>query len=149
MRKIVMYDFDKSLGKITGLVSRALGHRLEEKFGKHGIKLTAEQWTIISMLQKKTDQTQKDITVFMELDKVMVKRLIDQLENSGLVTRTTSETDRRANYVNLTKRGTELYDKAVVNAEEALNEAYKNITKDEYNHLFSLLERIYSNLSKR
>lgn len=144
-----MYDFDKSLGKITGLVSRALGHRLEEKFGKHGIKLTAAQWSIISLLQKKTDQTQKDITVFMELDKVMVKRLIDQLENTGLVTRTTSETDRRANYVNLTKSGADLYDKSVGHAEEALNQAYKNITKDEHNHLFSLLERIYVNLSKQ
>lgn len=144
-----MYDFDKSLGKITGLVSRALGYRLEEIFAKHGIKLTAAQWGIISLLHKKTDQPQKDITIFMELDKVMVKRLIDQLENKGLVTRTTSETDRRANYVHLTESGAAIYDKAVGDAEEVLNEAYKNITKDEYNQLFSVLERIYGNLSKQ
>lgn len=143
-----MYDFDKSLGRIAGLVSRTLGQRLEEKFTKHGIRLTGAQWSIISLLNKKNDQTQKDITVFMKLDKVMVKRLIDQLENSGLVTRTTSETDRRANCVNLTESGATIYNKAVGDAEEVLNEAYKNITKDEHDQLFSLLERIYGNICR-
>ncbi|NEW85263.1 MAG: MarR family transcriptional regulator [Mariniphaga sp.] len=143
-----MYDFDKSLGKITGLVSRAIGHRLEEKLAQHGIKLTAAQWSIISLLHKKTDQTQKDIAVFLELDKVMVKRLIDQLEKTGLLTRRVSHTDRRANYVNLTESGIALYHIVSSDAEEALNVAYKNITENEHNQVFSVLERIYSNLKR-
>lgn len=143
-----MYEFDKSLGKITGQVSRALGNRLEEKLAKHGIKISAAQWSIISFLQNKTAQTQKDIAVFMELDKVMVKRLIDQLEKSGFVTRRISQTDRRSNYVDLTENGIAIYNKAYGIAEEVLNEACRNITVNEQNQIFSLLEQIYNNLKR-
>ena len=82
----------------------------------------------------------------MELDKVTVKRLIDRLEKSGFVTRTTSETDRRANFVNLTESGTLLYDKGAADADNVLNEAYMNITENEYHKVFSVLEQIYANL---
>ena len=77
-----IYDFDQSLGKITQQVSKLLGQRLEELFIRNGFSISAEQWSIISMLSKREHPTQKDIGAYLIMDKVSVNRTLDRLESA-------------------------------------------------------------------
>lgn len=143
------YDFDLSLGKITQQVSRLLGQRLEEVFAQNGFSVTAEQWSIISMLSKREHPTQKEIGAYLIMDKVSVNRTLDQLEKSGWVTRTVSEKDRRSKIVTLTHEGKKLYQVLVKDAGLVLQDALQNLSEKESQHLLSLLDKVYSNLTER
>lgn len=141
------YDFDLSLGKITQQVSRLLGQRLEEVFAQNGFSVTAEQWSIISMLSKREHPTQKEIGAYLIMDKVSVNRTLDQLEKSGWVTRTVSEKDRRSKIVTLTHEGKKLYQVLVKDAGLVLQDALQNLSEKESQHLLSLLDKVYNNLT--
>ncbi len=143
------YDFDLSLGKITQQVSRLLGQRLEEVFAQNGFSVTAEQWSIISMLSKREHPTQKEIGAYLIMDKVSVNRTLDQLEKSGWVARIVSEKDRRSKIVTLTHEGKKLYQVLVKDAELVLEDALQNLSEKESRHLLSLLDKVYNNLTER
>jgi DNA-binding MarR family transcriptional regulator len=141
-----IYDFDQSLGKITQQVSKFLGQRLEEMFIQNGFAVTAEQWSIISMLSKRKQPTQKEIGNYLIMDKVSVNRTLDRLERAGWVERVVSDLDRRSKTLALTHSGRALYDSLSKYAEQVLQKALHDFNKEETRQLFALLERAYSNL---
>jgi len=141
------YDFDLSLGKITQQVSRLLGQRLEKIFTRNGFPVTAEQWSVISMLSKREYPTQKEIGAYLIMDKVSVNRTIDRLEKAGWVKRVTSEKDRRSKTIVLTPQGRKLYDSLSQYAGQVLEEALKDLDEKDTLLLFGLLERVYFNLT--
>lgn len=140
------YHFDKSLGKITQQISRALGINFEKKSLSGGIQVTAEQWTVISMLHFKGTCSQKEIAKTLFMDKVTVTRIAEHLENSEHLTRKTDDNDRRVNLVSLTPKGEELYKKLEICAEATISEALKDYTSKEQEQLYLLLEKIRKNL---
>ena len=140
------YDFDHSLGKITQQVSRLLGQHLEEVFAQNGFSVTAEQWSIISMLSKRDHPTQKEIGAYLIMDKVSVKRTIDRLEKAGWANRVVSEKDRRSKTIALTPGGRQLYDSLSQYAEQVLEKALKELNDQDARQLFGLLEKVYFNL---
>ncbi len=141
------YDFDHSLGKITQQVSRLLGQRLEEVFAQNGFSVTAEQWSIISMLSKRDQPTQKEIGAFLIMDKVSVNRTIDRLEKAGWAQRVVSQKDRRSKTIGLTPDGRQLYDSLSQYAEQVLEKALKELSERDSQQLFALLEKVYFNLT--
>ncbi len=141
------YDFDYSLGKITQQVSRLLGQRLEEVFAQNGFSVSAEQWSIISMLSRREHPTQKEIGTFLIMDKVSVNRTIDRLESAGWVKRVVSDKDRRSKTIALTHSGRALYDSLSKYAEQVLEKALKEMNEEDTRQLFVLLEKVYSNLT--
>ncbi|TVQ09106.1 MAG: MarR family transcriptional regulator [Bacteroidetes bacterium] len=143
----IQYDFDHSLGKITQQVSRLLGQRLEEVFAQNGISISAEQWSIISMLSKREHPTQKEIGSYLLMDKVSVNRTLDRLEKAGWVERVVSEQDRRSKTLALTSDGRRLYNSLSQYAEQVLETALKELDDQDTRQLFGLLEKVYLNLT--
>jgi DNA-binding MarR family transcriptional regulator len=148
MNEMMNYDFDRSLGKITQQVSKALGKKLEAKFAQHMILINAAQWSIISMLYKKVRVIQKDIGIYLGMDKVMIKRVIDQLEKKEIVTRESSKHDKRFNHIQLTQSGRELYLKLMPYALETLNEACIGIDETEMDRCIDILHQVYANIKR-
>ena len=140
------YDFDHSLGKITMQLSKTLGRKLEEKFNQNGIKINPGHWSIISMLYQKKDMIQKEIGNTLSVDKVMITRLVDQLEVKRIIVRITSENDKRINHIHLPDSGRKLYVKLKPFAQETITEAFRGIDEKEIRKCIDLLNRVYSNL---
>ena len=140
------YDFDKSIGKLTQCVSKNLGKNLEEKFVKNGFSITATDWSVISMLYKYGNCNQRDISIFMALDKVRIKRIIDRLEQKKLVIREESKTDKRFNNIKLTAEGKKIYKQLVKYVEEVIAVATKDISDKDINKCLDILELIKENL---
>ena len=140
------YSFDKSLGNLTHRISSQLGRRLTFKLNKIGISVTPPQWSVISMLYFYKNQSQAEIALFLGYNKVRVKRLIDDLENSNIVKRFINKKDKRFNTIKLTKQGKSLYEKISPIAKETVTEAYNQFDKDEIEQCEKVLSHIYQNL---
>ena len=137
------YSFDKSLGNLTHRISSQLGIRLTNKIG---ISVTPLQWSVISMLYFYKNQSQAEIALFLGHNKVRVKRLIDDLENTNFVKRFINKKDKRFNRVKLTKQGEILYEKIAPIARQTVKEAYCTFSEGEIVQCEKVLSKIYQNL---
>lgn len=140
------YCYDKSLGNITRMISKALGKRLEEKILQQNLNVSAEQWSVLSLLYQKEVLTQVQIGAFLSLDKVRVLRIVTRLEKQKLVLRQISKTDKRFNDVRLTKKGKEIYHTIVPLAMEVHDEALAGLSEKDTAYFIALLNRMKDNL---
>lgn len=140
------YRYDKSLGNISRMISKALGKRLEKKLSENNIDLTAEQWSVISLLFHKGILTQVQIGIILGLDKVKTLRIVKHLENKDLLKRVISSTDRRYNNVCLTPKGVQLYHRIVPFAIEVHKEAFDSMHPRDVNYCLNILTKISENL---
>ena len=69
--------------------------------------LTVAQYQVISMIALKGDFSQKDIATSLGVTGPTVVRIIDALENKGLVFRTRAKGDRRIVLISLTEKGSQ------------------------------------------
>ncbi len=114
--------------------------RVEHQFA--GTDLGLSQWLTLKLTGFGTISCIGDVTRELGLDTGASTRLIDQLENRGLVVRRRSMTDRRVVGVALTQQG-----EAIVNdMQPHLNRFWKKqldiFTEDERNLLLDMLTRL-------
>jgi DNA-binding MarR family transcriptional regulator len=140
------YNFDTSLGNLSQRVSKSLGSLLVSKLEKQGIPVTAEQWCVISMLYSHKQASQTDIGLFLGYDKVRVLRLIERLENEGIVERSTHVQDRRIKIVKLTEKGGKYYKQVEIHAKKTLEEATTGLTPGEVDLCLTFLKKVSENL---
>lgn len=144
----MMYSFEKSLGKITHQVSKGLGRKLVHKFAQQNYHLNSSQWTVISYLSSHKEGIQKEISEFIGVNKVMMKRILDSLEKEGYVKRIPVKSDKRQNKIRLTRKGEKLYETLTPFAEETLQEAYSGLSEQEINQCLNTLKKIQETLSQ-
>jgi len=141
-----MYEFKKSLGRLSQQVSKSLGTRLEKKFRSAGIRINAAQWSILSMLQQSECVTQQCIGATLQMDKVTLTRAVNALEKQGFLTRSPLKDDRRINEISLNDRGKEIYSILAPLAEATLREAFEGIDKNKAASMMETLGKVYKNL---
>lgn len=86
--------------------------------------------------------SQQDIADRLDADKSHVMRLIDQLEQRGLVTRTPDPTDRRRHRIELTPPGRRLARNATPAALRAEDDYFQALSPAERRTLTDLLQRV-------
>ncbi|MGC9375134.1 MAG: MarR family winged helix-turn-helix transcriptional regulator [Bacteroidales bacterium] len=128
------------------MLSRSLGKRLEKKLSENTIDITAEQWSVLSLLFHKNKLTQVQIGNILGLDKVKVLRIVRHLENKNLLKRVISTTDKRYNNVYLTPEGSILYHQIVPFALEVHKEAFDSIHPDNISLCIDIMTKINNNL---
>ena len=75
---------------------------------KYGIELTPEQFLLIDILWNQGTMTQQKVADAMQKDKNSVTKLVDALEQKGLVVRQRGSKDRRENRLILTQKALEM-----------------------------------------
>jgi DNA-binding MarR family transcriptional regulator len=141
-----MYEFKKSLGRLSQQVSKSLGIKLEEKFRSAGISMNGAQWSILSMLHHSGCVTQQCIGATLQMDKVSLTRAVNVLEKQGYLTRAPLKGDRRINELTLNESGKEIYYILAPLAGATLMEAFAGISKEEADRMMDILERVHRNL---
>jgi DNA-binding MarR family transcriptional regulator len=74
---------------------------------QHG--LTRTQWRVMANLGRFGAMTARDICRISHIDKTKVSRAVAGMEAEGLLTRTISDQDRRAENLSLTPKGREVF----------------------------------------
>lgn len=84
---------------------------------REGYGMSRAQWRIMAHLGVADRLTASDICLRGYLEKSKVSRAVSGLEEMGLLTRTRSTSDRRAEMLSLTEKGREVYDDLATQAQ--------------------------------
>lgn len=143
------YNFEDSIGRLTMKISGATGKIIDSKFKQNRYALNSKHWTVLSYLNNYTKINQKQLSELTDLNKVMIKRLIDYLEEKKLVKRTQDKKDHRINFVTLTKKGKNTYNKLAVIVSEMLSQSYEGLTVGDIDTTLKVLHKVESNLNEK
>jgi DNA-binding MarR family transcriptional regulator len=136
-----------NLGFLVSDVVRLMRREFRERL--EGSSLTLAQARALVFISRNEGIRQVELADLIELQPMTLARLIDQLENEGLVERCAVPGDRRAYHVYLTKAATphlEAIDRVVMKIRK---EATRGLDKEQVAALMVALRRMRDNLSGR
>jgi MarR family 2-MHQ and catechol resistance regulon transcriptional repressor len=105
-------------------------------------KLTAPQFGVLDVLQKKGPMPLKKISDELMVTGANITCVMDNLEKEALVKRVPSKTDRRVINAELTSKGKQKLEKVYPDHIKSMNEFSKRFTESEMKQLTKLLEKL-------
>ena len=139
-------SFDRSFGFLLHDIARLMGKRFEQR--ARPFRLSRAQWRALAHLQRSEGVNQSRLAELLDLEPISVARLIDRMEQAGLVERRKDPSDRRAHRLYLTARAGPLLQQGRVLGDAVRAEAFAGFSESERESVTDLLVRIRSNLSE-
>lgn len=115
---------------------------------KYGVDLTPEQFLLIDLLWNQGTMTQQKVADTMQKDKNSVTKLVDALEQKGLVIRRKGSTDRRENSLILTQKAIEMKGGAKETGISILEDMIEGISEEELKSFLATMSKLTSNMDK-
>ena len=143
-----MSHFELFLPFLQGKTSTAIGRRLEKKLRAAGIDMTQEQLSILSVLWAQDGLGQYEICQLTYKEQSSVTRLLDNMEKSGWVLRTSHPNDRRSNLIFLTRKANDHKRSIQLIAIQTLEESLANISIDDILVCQRVLNQVFANLQE-
>jgi DNA-binding MarR family transcriptional regulator len=134
------YKAQTSIGYLVRRAGTLMTARVEAAFAEH--EITFAQWLVLMNLRDGLATTAAEIARDMCHDSGALTRVIDQLLQRGLVTRTRSLADRRTLELTLTEAGLHMVNSLVPLVVGMLNTALAGFTPDEAETLTRLLTKL-------
>jgi len=138
------YTVEASIGYLIRRGSSLMREELERAFVGHG--LTFVQWVTLMRLRDDPALTAGDLCRDLHHDSGAFTRVLDHLEERGLVRRERSETDRRVVRLSLTPEGQQAVQAMVPVVVGRLNNALQDFSAAEVATLAKLLRRLTTRL---
>lgn len=129
----------------VGMLSRAFAI---QSFNKNVTEITPEQSVVLTALIENGDLYQRQIAAITLKDRANITRIINILEKQGFVTRTTESKGRQVQKVSITKKGEEIFNKALPHILDIWSKIVENIDEEEINNFVQTLQKIKINLEK-
>ena len=117
-----------------------------DKLQENGINITPEQFLVLDILWKEQSFSQQNIADIIQKDKNSVTKIIDSLEKKNLVRRVVDKNDRRINKIELTDDGSALEKVTTEVAINFMNDAIKDIDKQELDIFVNVMRKLKNNL---
>jgi len=138
------YTVENSVGYLIRRSSTLMRDELEQAFEGHG--LTFVQWVTLLRLRDDPQLTAGDICRDLRHDSGAFTRVLDHLEERGLVRRERSEADRRVMLLHLTSEGRHAVQSMLPIVIAKLNDALQDFTAAELSTFTKLLRRLTERL---
>lgn len=136
------------LGKMMREVIRVFKKRFDENLQQE-IRISMEQLGLLHAISlKEEDVIQKDMAEMMGKDKSVILRLIDSLEEKGLVRRVVDLKDRRKNYLMVTKLGNRVIDQYTKVFFDMTKEMEVGLRQEEIDNFHKVVQHIKDAASK-
>jgi MarR family transcriptional regulator for hemolysin len=110
------------------------------------IGLTQEQCRVILLLSRHEGIQQVQLAELLEIKPITLARLLDKLQENGLIERRRDPDDRRAFCLYLTRSAHPVLKKILAIGAATRADAHKDIAAAELDRLFSVLSRVKANL---
>lgn len=127
-------------------VNQAARSLMYRRFGEVGVDLTPEQWMVLVRLWEREDQTQTELCDSTLRDRPTMSRILDVMEERGLVQRKPDPADARARRVRPTAKGRRLREKLLPLVKTMVEQLEKGIDDDELVVTRRCLQRMFDNL---
>ena len=133
-----------TIGFLVSDVSRLIRRRFDER--ARGIGATRAQWRTLIVLSRNEGVNQGGLADLLEVEPITLCRMIDRLEESGLVERRRDPSDRRAWLIFLTDKSRPLLDQLRELADDLFASALDGLSDAAQAELVASLTRVRSNL---
>jgi DNA-binding MarR family transcriptional regulator len=136
-----------SVGYLLKLSHMLMHDSVTAAFAAH--ELSFVQWLTLMKLREGDVATASDLCKAMHYDNGSVTRLLDQLEERGLLRRERSKTDRRVIMLKLTPGGEKKIAELIPVVVDSLNATLGDFSKAEFAQLTKLLNKLIASLRER
>lgn len=133
-----------SLGFLLNDVARLIRRRFDER--ARGVGATRAQWKTLLVLSRNEGLNQGALADRLEVEPITLARMIDRLEEAGLVERRSDPADRRAWRIFLTEAARPKIEKLQTLANDLFEDIFVGVTSDERERLTDTLNLIRDNL---
>ncbi len=113
------------------------------------VGVTRPQWQVLTTLRRHEGINQGGLAEQLDVEPITVCRMVDRLQEAGLVERRADSADRRSWRLHLTPRAHALLEQLRPLAEAMIEEALEGISTRDRQKLDALLEQVRQNLSRR
>src|SRR6202171_4608396 len=96
------HELDTSFGFLLHDIARLMRQRFDQR--ARSLNLTRAQWQVLAHLQRHEGINQSGLAEILEIEPITIARLLDRMEEAGLVERRADPADRRARRLFLTER---------------------------------------------
>lgn len=134
----------QTIGFVLHDVARLMRKRFEQR-ARH-LGLTRSQWQVLSKLSYNEGIHQKGLADLLEIESITLVRLLDKMQERGLVERRRHPTDRRMTLLFLTPDARPLLQVMRKLGEQTRQEAMAGFSEQEYQQVQQSLERMRENL---
>lgn len=134
-----------STGMLIADIARLMRRNMNRRVQHLG--LTSEQWRALFHLSRCEGINQATLADRLEVQPISLARILDKLQDSQLIERRPSPTDRRAFELFLTPTAQPMLEELSKYGREARNQALSGLSEDDQQLLAGLLETVKNNLS--
>jgi MarR family transcriptional regulator, transcriptional regulator for hemolysin len=137
-------DASPSYGFLLHEVSRLMRKRFEQNARDFG--LTRAQWQTLAYLRHMEGCSQKELAELLEIEPITLGRILDRLQEAGLVERRADERDRRSWRLYLAGGASALLEKMCDVWQVTRSEATRGLSEEELARFAGVLMQIKVNL---
>jgi MarR family transcriptional regulator, transcriptional regulator for hemolysin len=125
-------------------------HALRKNFDRRavGLGVTRAQWKVLFRLTRHPGLRQIELADLLDIEPITLSRIIDRLEEAGLVERAADPADRRAWRLHVTARAEPLVEKLRAVADEMIADAFSGIDPKDIEITRAVLGRVRENASR-
>ncbi|HEX4269896.1 MAG TPA: MarR family transcriptional regulator [Rhizomicrobium sp.] len=134
------YGMKNSVGYLIRRTANLVLPQLETMFAED--ELTFSQWTVLMALREWQASTSAEIARNICHDAGSLTRILDQLEQRGLIARLRSDADRRVVMLTLTPRGGEMVERLIHKVVDFWNSLLGDFSHGEIKTLIKLMSRL-------
>jgi MarR family transcriptional regulator, transcriptional regulator for hemolysin len=122
-------------------------HALRKAFdrGAVGLGVTRAQWKVLFRLTRQPGLRQIELADMLDIEPITLSRIVDRLEEAGLVERAADPADRRAWRLHVTVRAQPLVEKLRRVADQMIAEAFAGIDPKHIEITREVLARVREN----
>ena len=125
-------------------------HALRKAFDRRavGMGVTRAQWKVLFRLERQPGLRQIELADMMDIEPITLSRIIDRLEEGGLVERVADPADRRAWRLHVTTNARPLVERLRAVADEMIADAFAGIDPQDIEITRQVLRRARDNASR-
>ena len=125
-------------------------HALRKAFDRRavGLGVTRAQWKVLFRLNRQPGLRQIELADMLDIEPITLSRIVDRLEEAGLVERAADPADRRAWRLHVTAQARPLVEKLRAIADEMIADAFAGIDPKDIEIARSVLGRVRENASR-
>jgi DNA-binding MarR family transcriptional regulator len=140
-----MFDIESCVCFINNKTSKKMADMFNERLIPLGV--TRVQWIAMYYLLKYGDMSQKELAERMDIKESTVARLLDRMEEEGLIIRTQTREDRRVKFIKLTPKGRERIEELLPEGQKMSELFSIGITEEEIEVFKRVLQKFMINIS--
>jgi len=131
------------VGAFIGRARRTIVEAINQKLAP--LDISHAQWVVVMLLGDGAAATAAELCKILIYDPGAMTRLLDRLENKGVLRRVRAKADRRTVRLELTAEGKRLYPRILEALVEEFNRLLRGFSKSEVRQLEDLLKRMVAN----